>query len=158
MSVIPTVYSSLRDLVGVMFHPLVGSFTFAGELGVGSISFEKSTTRSTLDVAGDGAVMISALPGGNGIVHLEIQQVSSLQGYLQTWANALYAAQRLGDVSLWASATMTFTSVVDQSTHVAYGVSPTKEPTKVYGSQGARLSWELLAADLVSLTAATLNL
>jgi hypothetical protein len=40
---------------------------------------------------------------------------------------------------------------------VATGVAPTKEPTKSYGA-ATKLSWELLAADVVNITIATLNL
>jgi hypothetical protein len=153
----PNVYS-LLDLLGSFYHPLVGSFTFAGEIGVGSVSFEKSTVRTLLDVAGDGGIMTSALVGNQGICHVEIQQVSPLQGFLQSWVNALYTHQRAGDVSTWAAATLRFSSIVDQSTHDCSGVSPTKEPTIVYGPQGAKLTWELLCADISSVTAATLNL
>jgi hypothetical protein len=157
MSFIPNVYS-LSSIVGIFSHPLVGGFSFAGEIGVGSISFEKTTTRTVLDVAGDGAIMTSALPGNNGLVRIDIQQVSPFQGYLTAWVNALYAAQSLGDVSTWALGTLNFTSIVDGSVHIAVGVSPTKEPVWAYGAQGQHLTWELLAADLVSIAPAVLNL
>lgn len=157
MPILPAVYS-LSDIVGVIAHPLVGTFTIHGEVGLGSISFEKTTTRTVLDVAGDGTIMTSALPGNNGIVHLECQQTSPMQGYLTAWVDALYAAQSVGDVSTWALGTINFTSIIDGSTHIAIGVSPTKEPTKVYGAQGAHLTWDLLAADLVSITPAVLHI
>jgi hypothetical protein len=151
MPFLQNVYS-LADIVGVIFHPKVGSFSFSGEVGLGSISFEKTVTRTVLDVAGDGTIMTSALPGNNGTIHIDVQQVSPMHGYLTAWANGLYSAQSVGDVSTWNLATLNFTSIVDGSTHYAVGVSPLKEPTKAYGAQGAHLTWDLLATDLTSIT------
>jgi hypothetical protein len=153
--VLPNTYS-LMDVQGSFYHPYVGSFTFSGDQGVGSISFEKTVTRSVLDVAGDGGVMGSAIPGRQGIVHIDIQQVSDIHGFLQTWANALDAAQYNGDVSQWFAATLNFTSLVDGSTHTCTGIAPTKDPTKVYGAQGAHLVWDLLSASIISTTSSNL--
>jgi hypothetical protein len=147
----PNAYS-LRDASGSFYHPSIGTITFSGDLGVGSISFEKTVNRTVLDVAGDGGIMGSALPGDNGIIHLEIQQVSPLQGALQTWANALFTAQSQNDVSEWFDGVLTMSFLVDGSIHNCTGVAPTKEPTKVYGAQGAKLVWDLLACRIVSTT------
>jgi hypothetical protein len=52
------------------------------------------------------------------------------------------------DVSTWAAATFGARNIVNNTSHNAVGVSPTKIPDKTYTAQGATVTWELTAAQI----------
>lgn len=153
MAAQPTVYS-FADTVGSISNPILGSapFLFNGQLGVGHFTIGYSTVRSTIDIAADGAQMISSLPGNNGTFSVEAQQTSAIHAFLFGLFNLLISAQALGDVSNWAGTTVLITSLVDQTQHVLTGVCFEKPPDTPYGAQGARITWNLLAAQVVTVT------
>lgn len=142
---------ALKSVVGSFTHPVAGTFTFAGQIGVGSIEIAMSTDRSVQDVAGDGAVMTSAVAGRNGSFTLSIQQTSELDQFLLAYFNILDTAFNLDDVSQWTTAAVFVQDLVTGNQHILSGVSPTKPPNRPYGSRGAMLSWVLLASDIVNL-------
>jgi hypothetical protein len=140
---------SFQDVVAVFFHPLVGSFEFRGE-GMGSFTITNTTDRTQHDVASDGSVMVSYIAGGNGAMQIEAQQTSDLHKFLLNWFNIISTAANLQDVSNWATALVTIRSILDGSTHILKGVSPAKVPDKTYGQAGARVTWSLMAADVLN--------
>lgn len=145
---------SFADTVGSISNPLgiPTNFIFSGQLGVGAFHIGYTVDRSTIDVAADGAIMISSLPGNNGTFTVEAQQTSTIHAFLFALFNALISAQALGDVSNWAATTVLITSVVDKTQHALTGVCFTKPPDIPYGAQGARITWNLLAAQVVTVT------
>lgn len=143
---------SFKDTSGAFNHPLVGTFRFAGQIGMGQFSVSMTTERTTHDVAADGLVMPSYIAGDNGNISIEVQQTSLLFAFLLAWYNSVKAQADNGDVSLWASATLTLRNAVDGSTHVCSGISPSKNPDKVYAAQGGRVTWVLMCGDIQSVT------
>jgi len=81
-----------------------------------------------------------------------VQQTSALHAFLLAWYNAVKTAMLGGDVTNWATASVTFRNLVDGSIHECTGVSPSKIPDKVYAAQGQHLTWVLMAADIQSVT------
>jgi hypothetical protein len=144
---------SFKDLSGAFAHPLAGSFIFAGQIGMGQITITMNTEKTSHDVAADGAVMVSFISGDNGQVAIEVQQNSDLHSFLLAWYNLIKTAADQGDVSNWASAGLSLRNVVDGSTHLLVGVSPSKIPDKVYAAQGGKVTWTLMAANVQNLTA-----
>jgi len=61
---------------------------------------------------------------------------------------ALATAADGGDVSQWASATLSFRSLTDGTYHNLTGISPAKIPDKTYAAQGGNVTWNLMAADI----------
>ena len=145
----PKVYS-FKDLVGVFFHPLVGTITFGGEIGVGSITIKPEVNHTDTKIAADGGTMISYVPGRNGTVEIECQQTSEIYSSFLTWYNATLAAADALDVSQFASGTLTVRSLLDGSKHTITGMSPGQEPPKAYAEQGAMLTWTIPAARIIN--------
>lgn len=139
-----TTYSFL-DLSGVISHGSVGSYTFNGE-GVGELTIGYATERTAHDVAADGSVMVSKIPGNNGTVTMNVQQTSALHKWLVNAFNAVW----LLATSQWAGFAMTFRNTSDGTSHVLSGVSFQKLADKPYQAQGQRCSWTLMAADIQS--------
>lgn len=146
---------SFKDTSGAFVHPLVGPFTFAGKIGLGQFTLSMSTEKSVHDVSADGHVMISAISGDNGNVAIEVQQTSRLHTFLMSWYNAVKTLMDQGNVQNWATATLTVRNIVDGSTHVCRGISPSKIPDKTYAAQGQRITWTLMCADIQNLTLPT---
>lgn len=134
---------SFTDLVGSIVHPSIKPFVFTGE-GVGSISVAKSTERSAHDVAADGSIMVSKIAGNNGTVTIECQQTSPLHFWLQDWFNQLWDLP----TDQWAETQILLKNTVTKGTHIVTGVSPQKEADMPYQSQGQRVTWTLMAADI----------
>lgn len=143
---------SFKDLSGAFAHPLAGAYTFAGQIGLGQITFTMATERTTHDVSADGSVMVSYIAGDNGSISIECQQTSDLHNFLLNWYNLCKTNADLGDVSEWASAALTVRSLVGATTHVCRGISPAKNPDKAYAAQGGKVTWNLMAADIQALT------
>ncbi len=145
----PTVYS-FSDVVGVIFNPVSGTFLFSGQIGTGSFTVGYTTVQSTIDVAADGAKMISAIPGGNGNIAINAQQTSSLHTYLFQLFNALNTQRLQGILANWAATTITITAVYAQTQHLLTGVCFEKPPDIPYGSAGTHVTWNLLAAEVAT--------
>lgn len=142
---------SFKDLTGAFVHPLVGSFILGGgNIGLGSLTVSMTTDRTVQDVAADGSVMVSYIPGDNGTISIEVQQTSDLHGFLLNWFNACKTAADLGDVLPWAAGLISIRNLIDGSVHTATGVSPGKMPDKVYAAQGGKITWTLPAARIIN--------
>ncbi len=139
---------SFMDVIASFFHPIVGTFTMNGNQGMGRFVVTNTTDRTQISVSADGAPMVSSIAGDNGSVAIEAQQTSDLHAFLLTWANTLYAAQRQGDVSTWASATIEIRSVLNGRVHILTGVCPSKIPDQTYEQAGQNYTWTLLAANI----------
>ena len=134
------------DLAASINHPTFGSYLFDGT-GVGSVTVAKATDRTAHDVAADGSVMVSKIAGNNGTVTIEVQQTSSLHKWLSAWFNALWQLP----TSEWASTSMTLRNTATGTRHIISGISPQKEPDTPYQSQGQRVSWTLMCAEITNL-------
>lgn len=141
---------SFLDLAGAIYQPLFlgGPFQFTGE-GTGTVTVAMSTDRSSHDVAADGSIMVSKIGGRNGTVTIECQQTSLVHKYLLALYNYLEAA----DASQWATIGIILRNVTDGTSHTATGVSFNKIPDKSYQAQGQKVTWSLMACDIVNITA-----
>ena len=142
---------SFKDLTGAFVHPLVGNYILGGgNIGMGQLTIAMSTDRTVHDVASDGSVMVSYIPGDNGQIMIEVQQTSDLHNFLLGWFNACKTAADLGDISTWSAAVISIRNIVDGSFHTLTGISPGKIPDKVYQAQGQKITWTLPAAKVIS--------
>ena len=142
---------SFKDLTGAFVHPLVGSYILAGgNIGLGQVTIAMTQDRTSQDVAADGSVMVSYLPGDNGTISFEVQQTSDLHNFLLNWWNACKTAADLGDVLNWAAGAVSLRNLLDGSLHTATGISPGKRPDKVYAAQGGKITWVLPAARIIN--------
>jgi len=139
---------SFKDVLGAFEHPQAGAFAFAGEIGEGSIALANATERSALQTAADGNVVTSYVAGRSGSCTIEAQQTSEIHKFLLDWFNIISTAADGGDVSQWASATLSFRSITDGSYHNLTGVSPSKVPDKTYAATVGTVTWVLMAADV----------
>jgi hypothetical protein len=141
---------SFKDLVGALTNPIFGvSFPLTGgNLGFGQLTISMSTERTVQDVAADSTVMVSYAAGDNGTISLEVQQTSALHHQLLDLYNLAKSAADADDVLGWAATTISFRTLLDGSTHIAQGVSFSKIPDKPYAAHGAKITWQLMAADI----------
>lgn len=137
---------SFTDISATISHPSYGSFSLQGE-GVGEMTVNKVTDRSVHDVASDGSIMTSKIAGNNGQVTINAQQTSPLHKWLHGLFNYLWQA----DTSEWAQITMTVEAPKMGKQHYCNGGSFLKETDNPYQSQGQRLAWTLLFADIKTL-------
>lgn len=153
MSAISATYS-FKDTSGSLTNPVLAGapIVFAGEIGMGQFTISMHQERTTHDVAADSTVMPSYIAGDNGDVAIEVQQTSSLHADLLALYNLLKIAADSGDVTNWAASALSLRNVVDGSQHILTGVSFSKIPNKVYAAQGQKITWVLLAANIVNLT------
>jgi Protein of unknown function (DUF3277) len=153
MSAISATYS-FKDTSGSLTNPVLGGspIVFAGEIGVGEFVITMHTDRTVHDVSADSTVMPSYIAGDNGAITIMVQQTSYIHAALLTLYNILKSAADSGDVSNWASTALSLRNVVDGSQHLLTGVSFSKIPDKTYAAQGGRLSWVLMAANVVNQT------
>ena len=142
---------SFKDTTGAFVSPLVGSFILAGgSLGAGQFVVSNATERTLHDTAADGAVMVTYQAGNSGELQIECQQTSAIHKFLLTWFNALIAAADSDDVTNWASASVALRNILDGSMHTLTGVSPAKTPDKTYAAAGGKVTWRLMAANVVN--------
>lgn len=141
---------SFKDVVGSIHSGLLDDYVFTGE-GTGSISISKSTERTAHDIAADGSVMVSKIPGNNGTVTIEVQQTSPLNAWLNHWFQTLWNSK----TSKWAETTLLIKNSHLGVMHVCSGVSPSKEPDTPYTTQGSRITWQLMCADITTTTTDT---
>lgn len=142
---------SFTDSTGAFFFPTVGQFIFGGgNIGIGQITISMTTERTEHDVAADGGVMVSYIPGDNGSCSIEMQQTCAMHGYLLNAFNANKLAADAGDVGNWAAGTFMVRNLVDGSFHTLTGVSFGKVPDKVYQARGQKITWALMAAKVIN--------
>ena len=53
-------------------------------------------------------------------------------------------------MSGWASTAIAFRTLLDGSTHIATGISFAKIPDKPYHAQGQKMTWRLMAANIIN--------
>jgi hypothetical protein len=143
---------SFKSLTGVLTNPVFGVTIplTGGNIGVGSITIRMVTARTTHDVAADGTVMPSYVAGDNGDVDIEVQETSSIHSDLLALYNQCVLAANGDDVSGWAANALSFTFLIDGSNHTLTGVSFEKIPDKPYAASGAKLTWKLMAANVIN--------
>jgi hypothetical protein len=136
---------SFTEIVGVIKHPSVGVYTLTGE-GTGSITIATSGDKTMHETSVDGGTFVTQLSGDSGLISLSIQQTSNAHKWLLNWYNYL----RLSSTkrSEWARAAILIRSLSDGITYTAVGVSPQNFPSVEYQSQGQRLVWNLMCAEL----------
>ena len=140
----PTVSTySFTDVNATINCPGYGSFSIQGE-GVGEMNVSKTTDRSVHDVAADGSVMVSKIAGNNGSVTINAQQTSALHAFLQGLFNYCWQA----DTSVWTTISMTIEAPKMGKTDYCWGGSFVKEADEPFQSQGQRVSWLILFADI----------
>lgn len=148
-----TTYSFL-DLSGAFTHPSVGIIPLnGGNIGLGQVKVMMATEKTAHNVASDGTIMVTFRAGDNGSVEIEVQQTSLLHDALLNWYNTVKTAALAGNVTQWATAAITLRNIVDQTAHQISGISPSKLPDKIYGAEGAMMTWTLMAADSQQVTA-----
>lgn len=143
-----TVYS-FKDISGVFNHPLMGvPLVFHGQVGIKSVTVAMATEKTARDVGADGSVMVSAIPGDDGVVTIVCQQNSLTQLWLLGWYNLVKIAMDQGDITNFATGAMTLRSLTMGYGHIIIGVSIPKLGDRPYAAQGADISWPLSAADI----------
>jgi hypothetical protein len=142
---------SFKDLTGAISSPLAGAFVLAGgSLGSGKITVEMTHEWTELDVAVDGAVMVSASPGQNGMLKISCQQTSSINAYLKSTQNLHQTALLNGDSSNWAAIALDLQNPVTGDQNICTGVSFSKKPPQPYGGKGEYIEWNLPAANIAN--------
>lgn len=151
MSVPLTTYSG-KDCNFTLNGVLTGAIQAGGlnSSGLRQIVVRMQVDQTAMETGMDGSVAVSAVPGDMGEIELQIWQTSPLQELMLTWYNALRAARDQGDVSNWATSTITIQNIVDGSKHLATGVAPSKVPDKTYASQAQSVNWILKAANITN--------
>lgn len=144
---------SFKSLTGVLTNPVFGATIplTGGNIGVGNITIRMTTTRTTHDVAADGTVMPSYIAGDNGEVDIVVQETSFIHKSLLSLYNLCVLAANNDDVSGWAATAISFTFLIDGSIHTLTGVSFEKIPDKPYEANGQKITWKLLAANIINL-------
>ena len=143
---------SFKDLTGVLTNSVFGvSFPLTGgNVGLGQVTITMNTERTIHDVAADGTVMPTYAAGDNGTAAIEVQQTSALHHQLLSLYNQAVTAASNDDVSGWAATSISFRTLLDGSTHVLSGVSFGKIPDKPYAAHGQKITWQLMAANVVN--------
>jgi hypothetical protein len=144
---------SFKSLTGVLTNPVFGVTIplTGGNIGIGSITIRMTTPRTTHDVAADGTVMPSYVAGDNGEVDIQVQETSAIHGDLLALYNLCVQAADNEDVLGWAANAVSFTLLIDGSIHTLTGVSFDKIPDKPYEANGQKMTWKLLAANIVNM-------
>ena len=134
---------SFTDVNATINCPGYGSFSIQGE-GIGDMTVSKTTARSVHGVASVGSVMVSKIAGNNGSVSINAQQTSALHRFLQGMFNYCWQA----DTSAWTTISMTIEAPKMGKTYYCTGGSFGKEPDEPLQSQGQRVAWQILFADI----------
>ena len=144
---------SFKDLVGSLSNTVFGvSFPLTGgNIGLGHVTITMTTERTMHDVAADGTVMPSYAAGDNGDIDLSVQQTSPLHHELLNLYNLVTQAANNDDVSGWAATELAFRTLLDGSTHILSGVSFQKIPEKPYEAHGQKVTWKLMAANIINM-------
>jgi len=134
---------SFQDVNMTFNHPSVGQYIMNGQ-GIGSIAVNKAVTKTTHDIAADGAIMVSKIPGENGTVAITIQQISDFHQWLQKYYNYIHTAGS----QEWALATVHIDSRGTLETHYISGLSPEKAADRPYQAQGQNVTWTFMATKI----------
>ena len=135
---------SFLDCILTLAFP-TETMTITGK-GIGSLTIGMAQERSAIEVAADGAVMISKIAGNNGNISLNILQTSEGHKFLLAMYNALIIAPP----ALWAQAAGLMRCLSDGTSHTFTGICFSKLGDKGYGKQGAMVTWNLLVGDIQS--------
>jgi len=141
---------AFKNVVGAFTHPLAGVFPFRGQLGVKTISVQNAVDRGVIDVASDGATMVSYVAGANGGADIEMQQNSEMDEFLTSWANLVMMLADQGDASQFAAAAIRLKDTLSGQSKTLTGVFPVKIPDKSFGREGGNVTWRLLAANVLN--------
>lgn len=143
---------SFKSLTGVLTNPAFGVSIplTGGNIGAGSFTIRMSTTRTTQDLAADGTIMPSYVAGDNGEIDIQVQETSLLHKALLSLYNLCVLAANNDDVSGWAATAISFVLLVDGSTHTLTGVSFDKIPDKPYEAAGQKITWKLMACNIIN--------
>ncbi len=144
---------SFKALVGVLVNPWFATTVplTGGNIGAGQFTIRMAQERTYHDVAADGTVMVTYAAGNNGEVDIEVQESSLLHQELLSLYNLAVLAADNDDVTGWAATTISFRMLTDGSQHILNGVSFKKIPDKPYQAQGQKITWSLMAADIVNM-------
>ena len=118
--------------------------------GVNSYMIRMGVEHANFQVAADGAIVPSWVPGEWGDIEISLYQTSTLHQDLLALYNAVKAAADAGDTSQAFAGTVVIYNSVDGSVHTATGVGFQKIPDKSYASQAATLAWTLRCADIAN--------
>lgn len=148
----PATTYSFKDLVGTFVSGLLALpiQIAGGNIGIGQITIRMMTQRTEHEVAADGVVMPSYVPGANAEVSIEMLQTSALHHQLLALYDLAVTAADGGDVSNWANMSLSLRTILDGSGHFLTGVSFQKIADKPYTSRGGKVTWVLMAADAVN--------
>jgi len=138
-----TIYS-FQDVNVAISQPNVG-FINANGTGLDSVVIDYATDRSVQDVAADGSVITSKIIARNGTIILDIQQTSDLNAWLLRWFNYIDFA----DPSQWANTSINVRANSLNQTTALTGVSPTKPGQRPYKAQGQKVTWTLMAQQIL---------
>lgn len=134
---------SFEDVTVSCNHPSVGAMTSTGA-GIGTISIAMAGERTAHDVAADGTVMISKIINKSGTIAITVQQTSEINKWFLRYYNHIDTA----GPSEWASMNVTIKSNNLGDETVCTGVSPQKLADRPYQSQGQRITWTFMAAEI----------
>lgn len=134
---------SFESVVMTISHPDIGQYVASGQ-GIGSITTNMTTDRSTHDVSADGSIMVSKVKGRNGSHAIAIQQTSDLN----KWLVKLYNYLETANSSKWAGIHIVIRSTDMHDMLTSTGVSFQKLPDRPYQAQGQQVTWQLLSADV----------
>jgi hypothetical protein len=141
---------AFKNIVGAFTHPDVGIFPFFGQQGVKTITIVNTVDRGVIDIASDGAAMISYVAGANGSADIEMQQQSTLHLFLTNWANFVFTVAENGDLFPFAAAALKVKDLLTGEQKVLTGVFPLKIPDVPYGNVGGNVTWRLMAANVTN--------
>lgn len=141
---------SFRDVNGAIVPSNFAPFVLqGGNMGVGQFVVTNVADHTAHDVSSDAVVMVSFIDNDTGGLNIECQQTSAIDNYLVLLYNTLLTLAKSGDSSAWAANTILLKN--PQRAHELNGVSFTKIPDRTYTTQGSKLTWGLMAAQVVTL-------
>ena len=146
----PRVYS-FKDLSGAFTHPLLLlplTFTSYSGIGLKKITVMMKTERTKHIVGADGVVIPIYVPGNDGSIVITCQQNSAAHKTMLNWYKMVKTAIDGGDVSNFATGTMTVRTMSTGIGHIIDGISIPKLGEKVYAIQGGDVEWPLPAANI----------
>ncbi len=143
---------SFKALTGVLQNPVFGVTVplTGGNIGAGAFHIRMLQERTAHDTAADGTIMVSYEAGDNGEIDIEVQESSILHQQLLALYNLAVLAANNDDVSGWAATTISFRLLTDGSLHILSGVSFKKIPDKPYQAAGQKITWGLMAANVIN--------
>lgn len=144
---------SFKALTGVIINPVFGVTIplSGGSIGAGQFIISMATERTAHDVAADGTVMVSYIAGDNGALDIEVQESSFLHQALLALYNLCVVAANNFDVGGWAATKASFRMLTDGSQHILSGLSFQKIPDKPYSTAGQKITWHLMAANIINM-------